>query len=103
MKVVLYTRSSLSIPDTQEQLALLKQSLKTEDTVVATYFDSAPGSLPHKPGLAEILTQLGHGLGQALYVTSLDRLSRNPDDLARLKEVLQQQGIVILVPSQVEH
>jgi DNA invertase Pin-like site-specific DNA recombinase len=103
MKVVLYARSSLGIPDTQEQLALLQQPLRPQDTVVATYVDSAPASIPHRPALAEALAQLKSWLGQALFVTSLDRLSRNTDDLARLKEVLHQQGIVILIPCQVEY
>jgi len=103
MKVVLYARNSLGIPDTQEQLTLLQQRLKPQDTIVATYVDSAPASLPHKSGLEEILTQLRNRLGQALFVTSLGRLSRNPDNLARLRGVLQQQGIVILAPKQMEH
>jgi DNA invertase Pin-like site-specific DNA recombinase len=103
MKAVLYARSSLGIPGTQEQLALLQQSLKPQDTVVATYVDSSPASIPHRPVLAEALAQLKNRLGQALFVTSLDHLSRNPEDLAKLKEVVRQQGIVILVPCQVEY
>jgi DNA invertase Pin-like site-specific DNA recombinase len=70
---------------------------------VATYADSAPASIPHRPVLAEALAQLKNRLGQALFVTSLDHLTRNPDELARLKEVLRQQGIVILIPSQTEY
>ena len=93
--VVLYARSATSQEEVDRQLQLMTDSMDPESNVVGSYSDVGSGMDSNRPGLQQALDLLQKGEARALLVQSIDRLSRSPQELARLAEMFQiefQQG-----------
>ena len=83
-KVVLYARSATSQEEVDRQLQMMRESLSPETHVVGCHSDVGSGMDSHRPGLQRALQQVQVGDLDALIVTSLDRLTRSVQELARL-------------------
>ena len=85
--VVLYARSATSRSDVDRQFQLMQEFLDHGANVAGCYSDVGSGMDPQRPGLQEALQQILNGEVDVLMVTSLDRLTRSVQDLARLTSI----------------
>ena len=97
MNVVIYARSSQDQADLDQQIALLRQAINPEDTVVGTFVDQAPGSGMERPALNMALADLTSGKVHAIHVISPDRLCRSREELQELERCLMERGLGINV------
>jgi len=86
---ILYARYSTALQSTasvEDQLRLLRQRAAREGwQIVAERFDHAiSGTVLDRPGLNAALAAIEHGEATILLAESLDRISRDQEDLARI-------------------
>ena len=89
MNVTIYARYSSDLQNERsidDQVALCKQHLKQEEYVTAVYSDSAmSGSvMKTRPQLQKLLEHLTEGTVDIILAESLDRLSRDIEDIAHI-------------------
>jgi DNA invertase Pin-like site-specific DNA recombinase len=91
MKVALYARSSTT-EGLERQFQAMENSLEP-GTEAVRYGDltSEPGVL--HPRLAELLSSIGSSEFDVVLTWSLDRLSRNLDELLRIQARLAERGV----------
>lgn len=87
--VVLYARSALSQEQVDRQFQMLQESLDPEANVVGCYSDVGSGMDSHRPELQRALDCMQKGEVDAQVVTSLDRLTRSVQELARLASMFR--------------
>lgn len=88
-----YARVSSTEQNLDRQLLELKKYVPEENIVV----DKQSGKTLLRPGYQALKGALGLRSGDTLYVTSLDRLSRNKEDIKGELNWFQEQGIRLMI------
>ncbi len=106
IRIALYTRSATEADDalnTQEsRLRASVAEMPTPHVIVRTFRDPATSGLTlDRPGLRELLAAAAREI-DVVMVTSPDRLSRSPRDLAHLQQALAAHGVRVITP-EAEH
>ncbi|MEA3013336.1 MAG: site-specific recombinase [Sphingomonadales bacterium] len=101
MRVALYARySSEAQKDSsiEQQLRLLRDRVEAEGwEIAAVYEDKAfTGSNMMRPGLQKLLAASHEGLFETVLVESIDRLSRDQEDIAHMHKRFRHRGIAII-------
>ena len=102
MRIAIYSRYSSDLQDARsitDQIEIAREYAARQGwTVVGEYDDAAvSGSTTHnRPGLANLMTAAGMGRFDAVLTESLDRLSRDLEDLAGIHKRLQFAGVKIV-------
>ncbi|MBS0233475.1 MAG: recombinase family protein [Proteobacteria bacterium] len=102
MRVAIYSRYSSDLQDPRsiaDQLAAAREHAQRQGwTVVAEFEDAAiSGSSTHnRPGLAALMQSAGAGAFDAVLTESLDRLSRDLEDIAGIHKRLEYAGVKIV-------
>lgn len=84
-----YARVSSKEQNLDRQLLALKQYVPEENILV----DKASGANLQRPSYQALKGALGLRKGDVLYITSLDRLSRNKEDIKKELQWFQEHGI----------
>lgn len=88
-----YARVSSTEQNLDRQLLELKKYVPEENIVV----DKQSGKTLLRPGYQALKGALGLRAGDTLYITSLDRLSRNKEDIKGELNWFQNQGIRLMI------
>ena len=88
-----YARVSSQEQNTDRQIIALKQYVPEKNILV----DKASGKDTDRPGYQALKGALGLREGDALYITSLDRLSRNKNDIKKELEWFKERKIRIKI------
>ena len=88
-----YARVSSTEQNLDRQLVELKKYVPEENIVV----DKQSGKTLIRPGYQALKGALGLRAGDTLYVTSLDRLSRNKEDIKGELNWFKEQGIRLMI------
>jgi site-specific DNA recombinase len=102
MRIAIYARYSSELQDTRsiaDQVSLARQRAEREGwIVVGTYEDAAisGASAVNRPGLSAMMAAAAGGAFDAVLTESLDRLSRDLEDMAGLHKRLAFLGIKIV-------
>ncbi|ADJ24827.1 Resolvase domain protein [Hyphomicrobium denitrificans ATCC 51888] len=102
MRVAIYSRYSSDLQDPRsiaDQIAAARDHAQRQGwTVCAEFQDAAiSGSTTHnRPGLAELMRAAGAGRFDAVLTESLDRLSRDLEDIAGIHKRLEYAGVKII-------
>lgn len=102
MRIAIYSRYSSDLQDARsitDQIDAAREHASRQGwTVIAEYHDAAiSGSTTHnRPGLAELMRVAGTGQFDAVLTKSLDRLSRDLEDIAGIHKRLQFVGVKIV-------
>ena len=92
-RVMGYARVSSREQNLDRQLIELKKYVPEEDIVV----DKQSGKDLDRPGYQALKGALGLRTGDTLYIKSLDRLSRNKEDIKNELEWFKQNGIRLMI------
>ena len=106
-KVLLYARYSTAMQSdasVEDQFRLLRQRAEREGwAVLAEHGDRAiSGTVRDRPGLQECLGAIESGKAQILLAESLDRISRDQEDLAAIYKRVRYHGAKIITLSEGE-
>lgn len=88
-----YARVSSTEQNLDRQLVELRKHVPEENIVV----DKQSGKTLIRPGYQALKGALGLRAGDALYITSLDRLSRNKEDIKGELNWFKKQGIRLMI------
>lgn len=92
-RIVGYARVSSKEQNLDRQLIELKKYVPEENIVV----DKQSGKDLERPGYQALKGALGLRSGDTLYIESLDRLSRNKEDIKRELEWFRKNGIRLMI------
>ena len=92
-RVMGYARVSSREQNLDRQIIALKEYVPEENIVI----DKASGKDLMRPGYQALKGALGLRKGDILYIKSLDRLSRNKDDIKKELQWFKQNGITLKV------
>ena len=93
-KTVGYARVSTSEQNLDRQLQALEQYVEPDMIVT----DKASGKSLNRPGYQSLKIGIGKLVeGDILYITSLDRLSRNKEDLKRELQYFKEKGVQVKI------
>jgi DNA invertase Pin-like site-specific DNA recombinase len=92
-KIYGYARVSSTEQNLDRQILELERYVSEENIVV----DKQSGKTLQRPGYMALKGALGLRKGDTLYVTSLDRLSRNKEDIQKELQWFKQQGIRLMI------
>ena len=92
-RIMGYARVSSSEQNLDRQILALKQYVPEESIIV----DKQSGKDLERPGYQALKGPLGLRNGDTLYVKSLDRLSRNKEDIRKELQWLKDKGITLRI------
>ncbi len=93
-KIVGYARVSTSEQNLDRQLMALEEYVEAEMIVT----DKASGQSLNRPGYQSLKIGIGKLVaGDTLYIKSLDRLSRNKEDLKRELQYFKEKGVKVKI------
>lgn len=92
-KIMGYARVSSKEQKLDRQLIELKKYVPTENIIM----DKQSGKDLDRPGYQALKGPLGLRQGDTLYIKSLDRLSRNKEDIKKELEWFKQNGIRLMI------
>ena len=94
-RIVMYARSSTGKASIQNQLRKIRRSIPQGSSVVGEFADIGAAT-GERPGLEECLSRLAAGIGDTLFVASLDRLSRTRKQIADIRQFAEQHGVTVV-------
>jgi site-specific DNA recombinase len=104
-RIALYERHSINnqtvLSVTDQFASCMKIASGVGGAVVATYHDSShSGRRLDRPGLRKFLGDVANGKVEIVVCASLDRLARDPADLAVIRQKLLDHGVALYTASE---